>query len=333
MKDLIVAVDIGATKITASLCDKNGFLVRLYQKTRLEGDPRTIPEQVMDLIKKCIQEGGDEESELMAVGISTAGPFKDKDGMIELVSPNICGGMAPERDILPNDWESVPLEKVIRESYSNLVIQNDAVSGAVAERIFGAGIGYDDLLYVTWSTGIGTGAFVDGSLIRGKNGNAPHGGHVYLGDEGPICGCGNKFDMEAVSSGTAMGNAYGKGKSAKDAFEAYERGDKKAEKVIEEAARYFARGLASINSVLDTKLIIIGGSVYLNNSDLLLPMVEKEFYKAFPALTKDVIFETSKLGEYLGDMGAVSLVIPDEWMEDWKNKKPWENAPDTIYLD
>lgn len=332
MKDLIAAVDIGATKITVSICNRDGFLIRLYQRTRLQGDERTIPDQVREMIVYSM-ERIDADGKPSAVGISTAGPFGSRNDMIELVSPNICGGMAPERGILPNDWKSVPLEKVLREDFDDPVIQNDAVSGVVAERTFGAGIGFDNLVYVTWSTGIGTGAYVDGRLIRGKNGNAPHGGHVYLGDDGPKCGCGNRFDMEAVASGTAISAAYGGEKSAKDVFRLYTEGDKKAKNVVKEAARYFARGLASVNSVLDTKLFIIGGSVYLNNEKLLLPMVEEEFYRAFPALTEDVIFRRSGLGEYLGDIAAVSLVIPGDWMDRWKDKKPWEDAPETIHIE
>jgi glucokinase len=241
--------------------------------------------------------------------------------------------MIPERDVLPNKWTSIPLEKELRRYYENLVIENDAVAGVVAESIFGAGQGYENLLYVTWSTGIGTGAIVDGRLIKGKNGNAPHGGHVYLGDSGPTCGCGNICDLESLASGTAIALAYGGGIKTEEVFKAYYDGDPKARKIIQEAARHFARGLASINSVLDTRLIVIGGSVFMNNVDLLLPLVRTEFYRSFPVLTGEVEFSPTLLGKYLGDMGALSLVIPDDRVEIWKKSRPWENGLETVYLD
>ncbi|MCK5774124.1 MAG: ROK family protein [Thermoplasmata archaeon] len=333
MLDIIASVDIGATKITASLCNRDGIIIRIYQRTRLTGDEGSIPDQVKELVDTCFVKARLEKDKLIAVGISTAGPFQRMDGKLHLVSPNICGGMTPERGVLPNSWRSVPIEKELSKHFKNLVIQNDAVSGVMAERTFGAGKGYENLLYVTWSTGIGTGAFVDGKLIRGKNGNAPHGGHVFLGDTGPVCGCGNTCDLEAVASGTAIALQYGGGATTAEVFEAYSRGDAKAKKVIQEAATYFARGLASINSVLDTKMIVIGGSVFLNNRDLLLPLVKEEFYRSFPALSRDVLFATSELGEYLGDIAAISLVIPEDWIKEWRTTKPWERAPDTIYLD
>jgi glucokinase len=280
-----------------------------------------------------LAEAGREPDTHIPLGISSAGPFRRRDGMIELVSPNICGGMTPERGVIPNDWNSVPLESVVRRSFEDVRIENDAVAGAVAERTFGAGLGLDDLLYVTWSTGIGTGAFVDGRIIRGKNGNAPHGGHVYLGLDGPVCGCGNRGDLESLASGTAMAIRYGSGKDASEVFRAYHDGDGKAREIVETAARYFARGLASMNSVLDTGRIVIGGSVFLKNIDLLLPMIEEEFYRSFPLLSQGVDIVPASLGEYLGDIAAVSLVIPDPWAEEWERSRPWDKMPETVFLE
>lgn len=331
MAEIIAAVDIGATKVAVSISDRDGIIVRVQQPVVLKGKPDSIPLQVKDLIDRCMEESGREEPD--SVGVSSAGPFRRTEGMIELVSPNICGGMAPERGVLPNDWNSVPLEKVLREYYEALQIENDAVSGVVAEKIFGKGEGIDDLLYVTWSTGIGTGAYVDGRLIKGKNGNAPHGGHIYLGLEGPTCGCGNVGDLEAWSSGTSIANQYGKDVTTAEVFDRYHQGDDKAVEVVKRTATYFAKGIASLNAVLDTSMITIGGSVFLNNEDLLLPMVKEVFYRSFPLLSQEVRIESTGLGKHLGDVAAISLAIPEEWIEDWKREKPWERGPDTIYID
>lgn len=333
MLEIIATIDIGATKITASLCNRDGIIIRIYQRTRLTGDKRTIPDQVKELVDTCFIKAGLGKDQLTAVGISTAGPFQRIDGELHLVSPNICGGMTRERGLLPNDWRSVPLEKELSTHFRNLAIENDAVSGAVAERMFGTGKGCDNLLYVTWSTGIGTGAFVDGRLIKGKNGNAPHGGHVYLGDEGPVCGCGNICDLESIASGTAIARAFSDDASTADVFKAYHEGDGRAIDLIDSTARHFAKGLASINCILDTERIVIGGSVFMNNRDLLLPKIKEEFYRSFPVLSRGVEILPTELGEYLGDLAAFSIIVPDEWIEEWKRNRPWMRAPDTIDLD
>jgi glucokinase len=333
MEKVIATADIGATNITTTLCNRDGILVRLYQKVILEGEDTAVPDQIKSMIDMCLSEAGKDLVDLKAVGISSAGPFRMVDGMIEVICHNICGGINPGRGSIPNDWASIPLERELKEHYENIKILNDAVAGAVAERTFGSGIGIDDLLYVTWSTGIGTGAYVDGRLIRGKNGNAPHGGHVYVGEKGPVCGCGNICDLESVASGTAIALEYGENSSTAEVFDAYHRGDEKARRVIENAAVSFGKGIASINCILDTRLIAIGGSVFLNHKNLLLPMVKDEFFRSFPAMSGEVEITPTELGKYLGDVAAISLVIPEDWIEHWRNIKPWERAPETINLD
>jgi len=328
----LAAVDIGASKITVSLADDSGILVKVYQETWLAGEPEAIPNQVDTLIQHCCRVISIETRQVSAVGISSAGPFVKRDGKITLVSPNICGGLASENDAILNNWTSVPLEDGLLKHYHKVRIGNDAVTGAVAERTFGAGIGVDNLVYVTWSTGIGTGAFVDGRLIQGKNGNAPHGGHIFIVEDGPQCGCGGSGHLEALSSGTAIARDYGE--PASKCFDDYRRGDHKAKEIVESAARNFARGLVSITVMLDTRLFIIGGSVFLNNGEILLPLVRYDFkHLGWNVFSGDVSIIPSQLRDSLPDLAALSLVMPKEWVEDWRETKPWEQAPETTVLE
>ena len=109
-----------------------------------------------------------------------------------------------------------------------------------------------------------------------------------------------------------------------EVFERYRGGDGRAAEIIQRAARNFARGLASVNAVLDTSMIIIGGSVFLNNIDLLLPMVREEFYRSFSCLSSGVEIVPSELKEDLGDLGGLALVMPSKWVEEWRRERPWE---------
>jgi hypothetical protein len=61
-------------------------------------------------------------------------------------------------------------------------------------------------------------------------------------------------------------------------------------------------------------------------------MIRDIFYQSFPLLSKDVRILPTGLGEYLGDVAAISLAIPDEWVEEWKFSKPWESAPDIVHF-
>ena len=329
----LAAVDIGGTKITASVAHRGGILAKVYQQVVLRGDNQTIPRQVDCLVDYVCDHIGIQKDQLHALGISTCGPFGTHGNYRVIVPPNLCGGLTKQPRGLPNDWNEIPLEAVLSQIYPRLTIDNDGITAAMAERLFGAGRGEDNLVYVTWSTGIGSGAYVDGYLIKGKHGNAPHIGHIYLTEDGPQCGCGNFGDMESLTSGVAIAREYGKGSTAEDAFLAYRKGNAKAVRIIEKAAMFFARGLASINAVLDTRVFVIGGSVFINNCDILLPIIQEEFCRSFPALSEGVEFRPSALDRYLGDIAALSLVMPDEWIYEWQQSKPWKHAPEQIVLD
>ncbi len=327
--EYIAGVDIGGTKLITTIADATGIKARVYQHTQLQGDTLTIPKQVYYLIQKTAEYAGIHHEEVKAVGIATCSPFEKKGKYKEIVAPNLCGGLAGNEH-LPNDWTSIPLEEFMSDLYQNVVIENDCVAAVVAEKLFGAGKMYDNLVYVTWSTGIGAGAYVDGRLIRGKNDNAPHFGHIFIAEDGPQCGCGNYGDLEAIASGTAIARDYGV-RSAKEVFDNYRRGDTKAIHIVHRAARNFARGLASLNALFDTEYIVLGGSV-MNDSDILLPLIREEFYTSFPVLSKNVIIEKSSLFEYIADISALSLVMPASWIESWRAGSQWKQAPALIKL-
>jgi glucokinase len=333
MEGFFAAVDIGATKTTASVSSREGILARVYQLTRKSGDRGALPRQIDFLIGFVCEQARIDKGRISAVGISTASPFVKGSGYLALAAPNICGGLGDAREGIDNDWTEVPLEQDLRDKYPRLEIANDCISAAVAEHSFGAGRGEDDLIYVTWSTGIGGGAFVDGHLLTGKNDNALHLGHIVMNydyEGQPRCGCGGLAHLEAFVSGPAIAREYGE--EAREVFERCRSGEPRAQVLIRRVSRIMAAGLYNAVALLDSRLIIVGGSVS-RNWDLLEPLVTEEFYKWFPALTRGVVFKHSELDRYLGDMAGLSLVMPETWIPDWQRQKPWQQAPETVVLE
>ena len=292
-----------------------------------------MPRQLDFLITRTCEVSGVQKRSIEAVGVSTASPFEKREGYLFLAAPNICGGLARREGQSENDWTEVPLERYLSGRYPRLRIANDCVSAAAAERLFGAGRGEDNLLYVTWSTGIGGGAFVDGHLLTGKNNNALHVGHIVMNYEyerEPQCGCGGRAHLEALVAGPAIAREYGQ--EPAEVFRRCRAGEPKAQALIRRIGRIMGIGLYSAVALLDSRLIIVGGSVS-KNWDLLEPLVTEEFYRSFPALTREVAFKHSQLDRYLGDMAGLSLVMPKDWIEDWRDRAPWRSAPETIVLD
>ncbi len=200
---------------------------------------------------RACQETYIRKDNISAVGVSTCSPFEQQGDYKVIVAPNLCGVQGK------NNWKGISLEEYLAQRYSRVIVDNDCIAAVVAERMFGAGKGEKDVAYITLSTGIGGGAYVDGHLLRRKNGNAVHIRHMFLAEQGPRCGCGNEGDFESLASGQSIARDYGA--STKEVFEAYHRGEERARNVIQKAARNFARGLASLVSLLDTNVVIVGG--------------------------------------------------------------------------
>jgi glucokinase len=320
--EYIAALDIGGTKLAAMVAGRTGPLARVSQPTVKSGTVRALPEQALALIDDACAQAGVQPASISALGVASCGPFIHERQGIELSTPNLCGARTGAVD-LPNDWVTIPLESVLRERYSNVTIENDCVSALVAERSFGAVLDEPNCVYVTWSTGVGFGLCVDGRVLRGKNGNAGHAGHILMSEEDDaLCGCGNRGDLEALVSGRNLGNRLNM--SASELFKSARDGDAEARTIAEQAARRFGRALYNVTATLDTRVFVIGGSVWQHHGDWLAPIVLQEIESRFPALTDGMRIVPTALGTLVADIGALALAIPKDWIAEWRQSKPWE---------
>jgi glucokinase len=318
---LIGALDIGGTKIAATVAHADGPLARVTAPTPKSGSVRAVPEQALALLDAACAKAGITRAALAAVGVASCGPFAQAGGMLTLVTPNICGGKCGSPD-LPNDWEAIPLEAVLREQLGKVAIEIDTVAALAGERTFGAAQGEQQCVYVTWSTGIGFGLCVDGHLLRGKHGNAGHGGHMLMDPHSDaLCGCGNRGDLEALIAGRALGLRSGADTPA--LFAAAAAGEPAARATVEAAATWLGRALYNLAVILDTRLFVIGGSVWLHHGHWLAPLVQREIDSRMPALTRGVMLRPAGLGAVTADVGALTLVMPPEWHAHWNRTQPW----------
>lgn len=316
----IATLDIGGTKMAACIADASGPLLRVVQSTLKSGTPDTIARQGLRLIDECCQQLQIDPAAVQSVGVSSCGPFEWRDGATGIIPPNLCGGL-PNGDDLPNDWTFLPLESVLHERFTTVRIVNDCVAALHGERTFGTAPA--NSIYVTWSTGIGFGLCVDGHILNGKAGNAGHAGHMLLSETSEaLCGCGNRGDLEGMVGGRNFGKHLGK--PLEVIFSDAQHGDALALQVVQEAARWFGRALYSLTTILDTEAIFVGGSVWRHNEALLTPLVQQEITDRFPALTRGVTVQSATLGELVTDMGAFALVMPVDWIANWRAHRPWE---------
>ena len=272
-----LAVDIGATNIRVASGDHSGLRSRLSEGTDRENGPLGVSAQIVRLARELGMDS------VESVGVGSIGPIDIASGSIG-DSPNL-----PFRD--------VPVTEPLREEFHAPVsLVNDCAAGVLGERHFGAGRGLENLVYVTLSTGLGGGAIVDGHLLIGKDGNAVEVGHITIDPGSPlICGCGSPGHWEAHSSGSNIPHfvrhslrdddegsriyelAGGdlEALNAEILFNAAKEGDATALRIVEDMGKVNAVGFANVVNAYDPELITIGGSITLNNPELILgPILE-----------------------------------------------------------
>jgi glucokinase len=308
----VACVDIGGTKVAVSVADAQGVRGKVAEPTAKEGDNNALAVQIIRLVGESCALAGLSVSQITAVGVASCGPFVKRDGLIELATPNICGGMAGKARGLPNDWTTALLEAPLRAALPNVRVENDGVGALEAERRWGALQGVDNCAYVTWSTGIGMGLCVDGQVLRGKNGNAGHAGHTFVSDnDDALCGCGNIGDVEALVAGNAIPRRFGD-EGFTDAamlFAAAHAGSARANAIIDDLCRVMGRALYNIVVTLDLQRISLGGSVFWHHREFLLPKVRSHITGKLAALTDGLELVPAGLGERVGDYAALALVV------------------------
>jgi len=303
-------VDIGGTKIAVSLsADSHSPLVgRRSEPTAKTGGNDAVALQIVRLIDEACAEQGVASASIDRVGISSAGPFEIRDGMVELASPNICGGIAGPARGLPNTWMTALIEAPLAKRFARVRVENDAVAALEAERHWGALQGVDDCAYVTWSTGVGVGLCVDGRALRGKNGNAGHAGHSFVVDDasGALCGCGNVGDVEGLIAGNSIARRFGQ--PAADLFSSAAGGERHSLEIVDALCRVMGRMLYNLIATLDLQRISLGGSVFWHHRDFLLPRLQAQVDGKLPPLTHGVRLVPAGLGDKVGDYAALALL-------------------------
>jgi glucokinase len=267
-RDLVVALDIGGTKIAGALVDTGGeLLVRAQRPTPTRGHG----DQVMAALGEVLDElaASTAWSAARAVGIGSAGPVDAKAGTVSPV--NIPG------------WREYPLVEGVRERTGGLPVTlvGDGVAMAAAEHWQGAARGRTGALCMVVSTGVGGGLILGGELHAGPSGNAGHIGHISVDLDGDSCPCGGRGCVERIASGPniarrAVERGWRPGSdgdaSAAAVASAARAGDPVAMASFERAARALAAGIAATATLVEVEIAVVGGGVAKAGEILFAPL-------------------------------------------------------------
>ncbi|HVA03263.1 MAG TPA: ROK family protein [Acidimicrobiales bacterium] len=242
--DLCLAIDIGGTKLAAGLVTSSGELLAAHRvPTPRTDDAEVLFAAVAGLVDLVHNEATAPDSptrgaNLIVAGVGCGGPMDPDRGT---VSPlNIPA------------WRDFPLcDRLEDITGLGVELDNDAKAFALAEGWTGAARQRHDYLAMVVSTGVGGGLVVDNRLLDGASGNAGHVGHVIVEPDGRLCACGAHGCLEAEASGTAIAAVTGR------------TPEHAGPDVVERTGRLVGRAVASVVSLLDIGLAVVGGSVAL----------------------------------------------------------------------
>ena len=313
---VVAAVDLGATSIDVALTTLGGeIMAHRAESADIREGPREILGRVKALIAELLEEQSSEPRDVLSIGIGVPGPVEQASGVLR--SPPIMPG-----------WDRFPINNFFAGEYAAPVfVDNDVNVMALGEHWGGVGKGVDNMLFVKLGTGIGGGIIVDGRLYRGMQGSAGDIGHISVDPNGPVCTCGNLGCLEAMAGAPAIvikaerlareGHSPALGEileehgelTAEDVGNAAGAGDYEALRIIREAGGIIGWTLASLVSVLNPSLIVIGGGVSQIGHSLLAEIRSAVYQRSLPLATRNLPVVLSEIEGDSGVMGASVLAV------------------------
>lgn len=312
-----IGIDIGGTKCAVIAGTED---MEILKKISFPTETQKGPDHAINLLLDSASEiaGNLGPDGLKAIGISCGGPLDSIKGVVQS-PPN-----------LPQ-WDNIPIVKLFEDRFHVPVyLQNDANACALAEWKFGAGKGTQNMIFLTFGTGMGGGIILNGRLYTGTNDLAGEVGHMRLADDGPKA-YGKKGSFEGFCSGTGIaliGRKIVREKfalkqtvsfcddiknidkiTAKDIAEAAFSGDKTAIKILEISGEYLGKGLSVLIDILNPQKIVIG-SIYARCRQFIEPacleIVKREALEPARAVCSIV---PADLGEQVGDYACLSVAV------------------------
>jgi len=296
------AVDIGHEHVRVALCDATGTSV-WEQATAVDVDH--TPTQTLDLAAGLVAEALRSEDvapdRVLGLGIGIACPVETRTDTLYA------------EDIMA-DWVGVqPADELAGRTGLTAVLVNDANAGALAESLYGAARNSRHVIYVRLSAGIGAGIVTDGRLLTGGNGLAGEIGHLQVEPAGRVCRCGARGCLETVASPVAvaelLARSWNRPVDTGELFRLLEAGNPGAQRVIEDVGEVIGRCVATMVTLFDPELIVIGGELAAAGDTLFEPLRRSIRRHVMPRSAKHHRVVPGELGDRAAVLGAAGLVL------------------------
>lgn len=283
---IIAGIEAGGTKVNCGLGTPDG---KIIERITI---PTTTPEETISAIINYLK-----DKEFDVIGLASFGPIDP------VIDSKTYGYITKTPKA---GWTDTNFVGELKKHFTKpIIFDTDVNAAALAENLWGAGIGLNSILYLTIGTGIGGGAVINGKMLQGLT--HPEMGHIFIKKNTNFEGnCPfHKDCLEGLASGPAIEKRAGKKAYLID----------KEDPLWDEVADNIAEALVSYILILSPQKIILGGGVM--QQEQLFPMIRKKVvtklnsyvYKEEILNDIDNYIIYPKLGEFAGFYGSIALGV------------------------
>ena len=282
-----LGIDIGATRTKLALVGARG---RVLRRARIATNAERGPEALLHRVAAWTARA----PRIDRAGAGFAGMVDARGGVVVATTDTMPGfaGLTLARSL--RDRLGVPAR-----------CDNDGNCAALGETLFGAGRGARSVAMLTLGTGVGGGLVLDGRIVRGAGGMAGKLGHIKVRRGGHRCACGARGCLEAHLSAWAFARIDGREPRA--LFRAARAGERRAARIVNDAADALGTALSDIANVINPDVIVIGGGMAPAMSQLAPRALARYEALALPRAHATTRVVRAKLGAWSGAVGAAAL--------------------------
>ncbi|RAK07849.1 putative NBD/HSP70 family sugar kinase [Halanaerobium saccharolyticum] len=293
----VIGIEWGIEAIRAVLLD---FEAEIIEEDQINTEKYTLAEyknHTFSLIKKYKDQLKD-SNKIIGIGLGIHG-LVDPEAGKSIFTPHF-------------DWGEVDIKSILAEKYDYPIFIDNDVRMMAAGEIWQD---REDFIFINTGSGIGAALVFKAELHYGNNYAAGEFGHMKITDDGPICHCGKKGCLEALSSKESIIERYHKLKDLKSEINFdqiminFQKEENEALIVINDALKYFGRAISDLVNILNPEAVIIGGLFAEYEETLIKPLYQIVKEESLAQAVKDLKISTAYYQEFAGAAGAAEKVL------------------------
>jgi len=306
---MVIAIDIGGTFVKIGLVDNAEVVVKTSIKSHPKDKFLKTVIAIEHTINDLLNEYSFSQNDIEGIGIGFP-------GLIDSVAMKVLSTNKKYDDAIDFDFIKWGKEKF----NTSILLENDARVALLGEWQFGAGKGVDNIVMVTFGTGIGSATLLEGKLLKGKHFQAGNlGGHFTINVNGFECTCGNLGCVEAEASTWKLADLLKSDPRYADSliqgsqlhfeslFKFAAEGGELSKMVRDHCLEVWAAGVINQIHAYDPELVILGGGI-MKSADVIIPFIKNKINKHAWTPWGEVQLKQSRIPNRSALLGAYYLV-------------------------